>query len=156
MGNKTLLIVLIVIVLAVIGFILFRSPEAEAPTAGDAVGGTEAVEEAADGDMSAGAGSYEPYDAETFVLADKSTRVLFFRAGWCPTCRTLDGDIRANLDKIPENITIIDVNYDTETALKQRYGVTYQHTLVQVDAAGNTLAKWSGSPTLASLLAQVR
>lgn len=101
-------------------------------------------------------GSYEAYTAEKLALADKGNRILFFRASWCPTCRALDADIRENLGSIPENVTILDVNYDTETALKQKYGVTYQHTLVQVDAQGNQIAKWTGSPTLASLLAQVK
>ncbi|MCI0619547.1 thioredoxin family protein [Candidatus Wolfebacteria bacterium] len=157
MGNKTLLsIVFIVVVLAIIGVMLFRSPQAEAPTAGDAAGEVGNTEEATDGDASTGAGSYEPYTSEKLALANEGAVVLFFRASWCPTCRALDSDIRANLGEIPEGVTILDVNYDTETALKQKYGVTYQHTLVQVGADGTMIAKWTGSPTLEALVVQVR
>ncbi len=40
--------------------------------------------------------------------------------------------------------------------LKKKYGVTYQHTLVQVDAAGNTIKKWSGGNTLSSVLSMIQ
>lgn len=101
-------------------------------------------------------GSYEPYSAAKVAMADASHHVvLFFRASWCPTCRALDADIKANLTGIPGDLTILDVDYDKEVALKQKYGVTHQHTLVEVDASGNLVKKWDGSPTLAALVAQI-
>lgn len=102
------------------------------------------------------AGTYESYDQSKIANAEKGKVVLFFRAGWCPTCKALDADIMANLDSIPADLTILDVNYDTATELKKKYGVTYQHTLVQVDAKGNLINKWSGSPTLSSLSSQIK
>ena len=101
-------------------------------------------------------GSYEVYSPEKLVKADTGKVVLFFRAGWCPTCRALDADIRAHLKDIPGNLTILDVDYDKATDLKKKYGITYQHTLVQVDAKGNQITKWSGSPTLAALVSEVK
>lgn len=98
-------------------------------------------------------GSYEPYAPEKLAMANTGDVVLFFRATWCPTCRALDADIRAG--SIPADLTILDVNYDTATVLKQKYGVTMQHTLVQVDANGTLIKKWTGSPTLTDLVAQV-
>ncbi len=106
--------------------------------------------------MMAKAGTYESYDQSKIANAEKGKVVLFFRAGWCPTCKALDADIMANLDSIPADLTILDVNYDTATELKKKYGVTYQHTLVQVDAKGNLINKWSGSPTLSSLSSQIK
>jgi thiol-disulfide isomerase/thioredoxin len=100
-------------------------------------------------------GSYEPYTASTLAKASGGDVVLFFRATWCPTCRALDADIKANQQNIPAGLTILDVNYDTETALKQKYGVTVQHTLVQVSADGTLIKKWQGNPTLTALVAQV-
>lgn len=103
------------------------------------------------------AGSYEAYAPEKVALASASHDVvLFFRASWCPTCKAVDADIKANLSKIPGSLAILDVNYDNSTALKQKYGVTYQHTFVQVDAQGNLIKKWSGSPTLSALVAEVK
>ena len=103
------------------------------------------------------AGSYEAYAPEKVALASATHDVvLFFRASWCPTCRAIDADIKSNLSKIPSTLAILDVNYDDSAALKQKYGVTYQHTFVQVDKDGNLIKKWSGSPTLTALLAEVK
>ncbi|MFZ2886556.1 MAG: thioredoxin family protein [Minisyncoccia bacterium] len=101
-------------------------------------------------------GSYETYAPEKLAKANSGDVVLFFRAAWCPTCKTLNADIRSHMSAIPAGLTILDVNYDTHTALKQKYGVTYQHTFVQVDADGNQIKKWSGGLTLASLVENVQ
>ena len=89
-------------------------------------------------------GSYEAYDPSKLAMADHGKVVLFFRASWCPTCKALDADIKAHLASLPEGVHILDVDYDNSAALKQKYGVTMQHTLVQVDAKGNLITKWSG------------
>jgi thiol-disulfide isomerase/thioredoxin len=103
------------------------------------------------------AGSYEAYSPEKVMLASATHDVvLFFRASWCPTCRTVDTNIKANLSKIPESLSILDVNYDDSSTLKQKYGVTYQHTFVQVDKDGVLIKKWSGSPTLTAIIAEVK
>ena len=102
-------------------------------------------------------GSYEAYSSEKVAMASATHQVvLFFRAGWCPSCRAVDADIKANMSKIPASLTILDVDYDNSTALKQKYGVTYQHTFVQVDSNGNLIKKWSGSPTLSALVVEVK
>jgi thioredoxin 1 len=100
------------------------------------------------------AGSYQAYDSSKLVNAKTGKVVIFFAASWCPDCRKLDGDITAHLGQIPATTTILKADYDKEVALKQKYGVTYQHTMVQVDQDGNLLKKWSGSPTLADLVSK--
>lgn len=103
------------------------------------------------------AGSYEAYAPEKVSLASATHDVvLFFKADWCPTCIALDKDIRANLGKIPADLTILYVDYDNATDLKKKYGVTYQHTLVQVDKTGDLIKKWSGSPTLTALVTEAQ
>ena len=104
--------------------------------------------------MVVGAGTYEAYAPEKLSRAETGRVVLFFRASWCPTCRAVDKDIRAHLGDIPADLSILDVDYDNSSALKQKYGVTYQHTFVEVDKDGNLLKKWTGSPTLSALVAQ--
>lgn len=102
-------------------------------------------------------GSYEPYASAKVAMASASHDVvLFFRASWCPTCRAVDADIKAHLKDIPASLSILDVDYDNSTDLKKKYGVTYQHTFVQVDAQGNMIKKWSGSPTLSAIVAEVK
>lgn len=100
-------------------------------------------------------GVYEAYSMEKLARAETGDVVLFFHAAWCPSCRGLGGDIEKNLSAIPEGVAILKVNYDTETELKKKYGVTYQHTLVQVDKDGNLIKKWSGSPSLAKLVSEI-
>ncbi|HLB50907.1 MAG TPA: thioredoxin family protein [Patescibacteria group bacterium] len=101
-------------------------------------------------------GGYETYDASKLAQATSGDVVLFFKASWCPTCRALDADIMKNLSAIPSSLLILTVNYDTATDLRKKYGVTTQHTLVQVDASGAQLKKWQGSLTLNDLVAQVQ
>ena len=103
----------------------------------------------------AGVGTYEDYVASKLAQASGGKVVLFFKANWCPTCRGVDADITANAGAIPEGIHILKINYDASDALKAKYGVTYQHTFVQVDASGNLIKKWSGSPTLAEIIRQI-
>jgi hypothetical protein len=59
------------------------------------------------------------------------------------------------MQSIPAGITILKTDYDSETELKKKYGVTTQHTLVQVDKDGNLIKKWSGSSGLANLVAEI-
>lgn len=100
-------------------------------------------------------GSYEAYSTEKLARAETGDVVLFFHASWCPSCRGLDADIEKNLGTIPSGVSILQVDYDTESELKKKYEVTYQHTLVQVAADGTMIKKWSGSPTLASVVSQI-
>jgi thioredoxin 1 len=100
-------------------------------------------------------GTYEAYASEKLSRAATGDVILFFHASWCPSCRGLNASIEQGLSDIPAGVTILKTDYDKETELKKKYGVTYQHTMVQVDEAGNLIKKWSGSPSLAALLAQV-
>lgn len=147
MQNKYALVAIIIVVLIGMVFFINKSSDKDIPNE---------VESVASVEKGTNSGSYEPYSQELLARAESGKVVLFFRASWCPTCRTLNADIRKNLDDIPEWLTILDVDYDNSTALKQKYGVTYQHTLVQVDAEGNQLGKWARSTTLDDLLANIK
>jgi len=97
-------------------------------------------------------GSYTSYSANSLTDQDN---VIFFAASWCPTCRSLDREINSELNSIPADLTILKADYDAESALKRKYGVTYQHTLVQVDKSGNLIKKWNGSRDLAAITSQL-
>lgn len=84
-----------------------------------------------------------------------SNKVLFFHATWCPICQSIDKDATSNPSKIPAKAALIKADYDTETSLKQKYGVTQQYTFVQIDNDGNQLKKWS-STTLADAISQIQ
>ena len=96
---------------------------------------------------------YVEYSKSAHDQATDKRRVLYFYATWCPSCKIANEDFIANPDKIPEDVVVIRTNYndpDTdqdEKDLAKRYGVTYQHTFVQVDSTGKELTKWNGGGT---------
>lgn len=116
----------------------------------------EKIMESDDSMMMKSKGSYEDYSSDKLSRANDGDVVLFFNASWCPTCKALRDNIESNLENIPSGVSILKVDYDNSTELKQKYGVTYQHTFVQVDAEGNMINKWSGSATLDSLVSNIK
>jgi len=93
-----------------------------------------------------GVGAYKDYSPAAVTAEQKAGQkvVLFFHANWCPTCQASDSAFRANPEKIPAGVTVLKLDYDTQTALKQKYGVVYQHTFVQIDNNSNLVALWIG------------
>lgn len=104
---------------------------------------------------------YIPYSLAQLTTMSNKKRVLYFYANWCPICRPIDEEFRQKMSQIPENVVVIRVNYndsDTdaeEKDLAKKYGITYQHTFVQIDAQGNKIAIWNGGG-LTELLANIK
>lgn len=97
-------------------------------------------------------GRYISYDSKELTSMQN---VIFFAASWCPTCRALDKELVNSKKQIPDNLTILKADFDTEKELRKKYGVTLQHTLVQVDSNGNLITKWSSSRDLTEILEEV-
>lgn len=76
--------------------------------------------------------------------SDGKKTVLFFHAPWCPSCKQANLDFTGNMNLIPKNIVVLKTDYDTSKELKKKYGVTYQHTFVQIDKNGDMVTKWVG------------
>ena len=77
------------------------------------------------------------------MIAEEGPAVLFFFAKWCPVCRTELKNLQAEKENLG-NITIVVVDYDSSAELKKKYGVTYQHTYVQIDKSGESVMSWNG------------
>ncbi len=92
--------------------------------------------------------SYTAYSSD--MLGKTENTVVFFHANWCPSCRAADAGITWGI--VPENLTILKADYDSETELKKKYGVTSQHTFVLVDAQGELIKKWAGGTTVDSIV----
>ena len=90
-------------------------------------------------------------DSSSVIASTAGTKILFFHAPWCPQCRALETSIKSS--QIPEGVTIIKVDYDTNQPLRKKYGVTIQTTLVRVDESGNLVKKYVAydEPTLAAV-----
>ncbi len=74
----------------------------------------------------------QPYSAPALAEAQKAGKplALHFRADWCPTCRAQDKLLAAMKAEPGLDLTVLSVDYDTEKALKQRFGIRTQSTLV--------------------------
>jgi len=92
-------------------------------------------------------GVYTDYDAS--LIGQTENTVLFFHANWCPSCRAADAGISEGT--IPDTLSILKLDYDSETALKKKYEVLSQHTFVQVDADGNMIKKWVGGTSVSDI-----
>lgn len=86
------------------------------------------------------------------VIGNGETSVLFFHAAWCPYCQQADKDLTQWYGSTGFPLTVYKVDYDTQTELKSRYGVTTQHTFVKIDGSGNAVKTIVG-PTDATLKA---
>lgn len=96
---------------------------------------------------------YVEYSKSVLDQAVDKRRVLYFYATWCPSCKTANEDFMANSNKIPKDVIVIRTNYNDpntdqeEKDLAKKYGITYQHTFVQIDSTGKEIAKWNGGQT---------
>jgi len=97
-------------------------------------------------------GTYQAYDPALVANSDAEHIVLFFAASWCPSCRALDKDILANQGSIPSGVEIYKVDYDTAIALKKQYGVTTQHSLIEIASDGTAKSSITHPATLADVL----
>ncbi len=99
-------------------------------------------------------GAYVQYTDE-IIQDTPGTKVLFFHAPWCPQCMALEKSIESG--KIPDGVTIIKVDYDSNQDLRKEYGVTLQTTLVRVDDSGKSVKKYTAynQPTLQALIDNV-
>lgn len=86
--------------------------------------------------------AYIKYTKDLYTAAlGKKPLVLFFHASWCPTCKIIEKDLNRELASFPEGTLILETDYDTETLLKQTYGITSQSILVILDAQGSVVKK---------------
>ncbi len=93
---------------------------------------------------------YVPFTKEAYdqAKADGKTIFLEFYANWCPTCKAQAPALEEGFSMIQsENLVAFRVNYkDTETdadetALAQKFNITYQHTHVVTNTSEETLLK---------------
>lgn len=74
----------------------------------------------------------KPYSAQALADAEKAGQpvALHFHADWCPTCRAQDKTLESMKSEKGLDLTILQVNYDTEKDLKKRFNVRTQSTMV--------------------------
>lgn len=82
---------------------------------------------------------YVDYD-ENIIAQTSGEKVLFFHAPWCSQCRSIEKGIIS--DGVPDGLTIVKVDYDSNQDLRQKYGVTLQTTFVKIDDQGEFKDKY--------------
>lgn len=113
---------------------------------------------------SAAPGTSTPGSSGEFITLDQYRKdpsaysatdtVLFFNATWCPPCQRTVDNLNARNKSFPAGLTVVSVDYDTNDDLRKKYGVTYQHTFVTVNANGDQLKKWSGTESVDDIAAK--
>lgn len=94
------------------------------------------------------------YDAAKDEYKDRKL-IYFFHAEWCFTCKAVAADARANLGLIPADVVIVEVDFDTETELREKYQVTGTTTFVQIDDKGNKINLWQAD-NAQSMIAEIK
>lgn len=88
---------------------------------------------------------YEWYTPDTLAQAQAKGRTfLLFWVPWCSSCSALDVELERRSAELPPDVTVLKINMDHDKSLLSKYGVTIQHTLVEIDAQGNEVQKWVG------------
>lgn len=74
----------------------------------------------------------KPYSATSLAAAQKAEKpiAIQFRADWCSTCRAQDAVLQSLKAERGLDLTVLVADYDTEKALKRRFNVRAQSTLV--------------------------
>lgn len=88
--------------------------------------------------------SHDEYRTDSEKKGERKS-ILFFNATWCPSYQAITKALKEDPSRIPDGTDIVSVDYDTNTELRQKYGVTTQHTFVQVDDEGNAVRTWSAT-----------
>ena len=81
---------------------------------------------------------YKIYSEDAFAAAvsEGKSVVLNFRASRCPTCTDVSNDILANIATLPDNVVVLETDFDKYAALKTAYNVNQQTTFVFFDENG--------------------
>ncbi len=99
---------------------------------------------------------YQDYSESAVAAALKEGKkvALFFHAPRCPSCRSLNKELTADIATLPANTVVFKTDYDSSSDLKKKYGVTSQHTIVTIDANMNKIAlkKWWDAQDVAAML----
>ena len=152
MNKKVTIIVLAVLLLVGIGvaYLLTANKPVDEANSSNLVKQASSETQTQPAESPQAQGKYITYSAEALSTAT-GKRILYFHAPWCPQCQELDASIKKG--PIPDGVTIIRTDFDSNQELRKKYGVTQQTTLVLIDENGNLVKKYNAydSPSLSSI-----
>ena len=150
--NKIVMAIVVLVLIASAGFVIMSGDNAM--TVADSAQQTNSLDSAAQPAQESASTAAEPaeqastasdgeyIDFSEQALADASgnQRVVFFHAEWCSTCKFFENQIKSA--GVPSGITILEADYDNDTELKAKYGVSVQSTFVLLDDSGEVAQTW--------------
>ncbi len=152
--NKRVLIVVAILAVVILGSVaaLALTPPAEPPAAAPSAARTPVPAPSASPSPSPLPGRYVAYTPDE-LAADEGRTFVFFYAPWCGQCRDIDAGILAQ--GVPDGVTILKADFDSEQALEQQYGVTMRTTFIEVDDDGAELQRFVAydTPTFDAVIA---
>ena len=92
-------------------------------------------------EVSSPTGIYSQYSVNNLAQNSTGINLIFFCSPSNSSCKAIENEITNNLDKLPENFQILKADFDTATALKQKYGITNEATFVKVDKDGSKIGE---------------
>ncbi len=94
---------------------------------------------------------YTTYSPAAFdqAIKDNMQVALFFHAKWCPICHGTRDVITDNIDELPKNVRIFEVDFEKSDDLQAAYNVKWQTTFVFFDK------NWDYSETSRSIYPDV-
>lgn len=100
---------------------------------------------------------YLDYSNQSFITSQTNGKTLLFFAAttWCSNCVELEKGIKAHINELPKDITILKVDYDNDKETKAKYAVTQQTTLVLLDKNGKELKRWIGTGIFDDLIQNI-
>jgi len=100
---------------------------------------------------------YLDYSEKNFASSQKTGRTLLFFAAttWCSNCVELEKQIKTHISELPNDITILKVDYDNDRETKAKYLVTMQTTLVLLDGNGDEIKRWIGTGSFDDLMENI-
>lgn len=104
-------------------------------------------------DVGSPASSYKVYDPNNLSGTDE--KILFFHASWCPSCVAADANFSQETELAVDS-DIYKVDYDSNQALREQYGVNAQHTFILIDENGNQIRRMVGATNSQQLQALYR
>lgn len=140
--KRSTLVIILAIIVVIVGAMLYLLLRPQQPTTSEDTKtsqqtNNEETPEAPESESQPG--KYEEYN-ETAFAQTEGRRILFFYAPWCPQCRALDASIQEGT--VPSGVAIFKTDYDSHQELRQKYDVTIQTTLVEVDENGNEVREY--------------
>ena len=91
--------------------------------------------------------------SESAVRDSKKLKVLFFNDDNVEGIKTLKSNLQES--KIHDWLVMYQIDFNSDSELKNKYGVTKAHTFVQVDEELNIIRKWEWSKTIEQMHTQL-